>query len=59
VKGVHEECGFRLTCGLKRSVLHVKGERGTTVPHAWHTIGAALVEFVGIFRLPSFYQDVK
>jgi fibrillarin-like rRNA methylase len=59
VKGAREECGFRLTCGLKRSVLYVKGKRGTTVSHALHIIGAALVEFMGIFRLPSFYQDVK
>jgi hypothetical protein len=30
-KGPHEECGFRLTCGLEQLLLH-EGERGTSVP---------------------------
>jgi hypothetical protein len=68
-KGPHEECGFRLTCGLKRSLLHEGGERGTIVSHGlhtmqtivpegWHAAVTALVEFVGTFLPPSFYLDV-
>jgi hypothetical protein len=53
VKGAHEEFGFRLTCGLKRLLLH-EGERGAIVPDGMHTPVAALVEFTGIFLPLSF-----
>jgi hypothetical protein len=72
VKGPCEECESRLTCGSKRLLLYVRGERGTIVPYGlhtiadvtaphngWHTIVVALVELTGIFLLPSFCQDVQ
>jgi hypothetical protein len=66
MKGQHAECGFRLTCGLRRLLLYEGGERGTIashglhtlaaaiVPDGWQTTGAALIEFTGIFLPPSF-----
>jgi hypothetical protein len=71
VKGPHEECGFRLTYGLKRSLLCEGGDRGTILPHGlhttsdamapdgWHTTVAALVDLTGIFLPPSSYGDAK
>jgi hypothetical protein len=67
----HEECGFRLKCGLKKLLLYEGEESSTTVPHGlhtiadaivpdgWHTTVAALVEFTAIFLSPSFYGDSK
>jgi hypothetical protein len=56
----HEECGFRLTCGLQGCCCMNEGrERGTIVPNGWHTTVAAWVEFIGIFLRASFYRDVK
>jgi hypothetical protein len=45
VKRPHVECGFRLTCGLKRLLLlmYEGWERGTIVPHGLHTIADAIV----------------
>jgi hypothetical protein len=71
VQGPHEECEFRLTCGLKRLLLYEGGERGTIVPHGLHTIAdamvpdgwdttvAALVEFTCILPPPSLDWDAK
>jgi hypothetical protein len=58
VKGLHEECVYRLTRGLETLLLNVGGGRGTIVPDGWHTIFAALIEFEDIFLLPSFYRDL-
>jgi hypothetical protein len=59
VKGPHEECGFRLTCGLKRFLLYGGEEVGSIVPYGLHTTSAALVDLAGIFLPPSFYRDIK
>jgi hypothetical protein len=58
VKGLHEECGFRLTFGLEKLLLNVGRGRGTIVPDGWHTIFAALIELEDIFLLPSSYRDL-
>jgi hypothetical protein len=68
VKGPHEECGFRLACGLSRLLLYGGGDRGTILPHGlqaidgWHTCRrfvAALVEFIGIFLALPLYWNVN
>jgi hypothetical protein len=65
VKGLHEACGFRLTCGSMWWLLYEGGERGTNVPcgvhmivdalvpNGWYTTVAAMVEFTGIFLVLS------
>jgi hypothetical protein len=58
VIGLRYACGFRLTCGIKRLLLYVGGERGTIITHGLHaladTIAAAFGRICRIILLPSF-----
>jgi hypothetical protein len=70
VKGLHEECGSRLTWLIQP---YEGGEKSKVVPHGshsisdvgicggWHTIAAAFHghsrAFTGIFLPPSFHLD--
>jgi hypothetical protein len=38
VKGSHKECGFRLTCGVKRLLLYECGQSGT-IEHCCEDVG--------------------